>query len=164
VTAALAAASAIARADAVARLDAELAASGSATAVLERRCGGPVRAEVERGIWRDGAAGLRDRLGAGKEEVVAYRAVRLMCGNRVLSRAQNWYLAGRLTAEMNRALDGDAPFGAVIAPLGPRRHVLDRQRLSGEAVLRIRALVVDRDGRPLAEVVEHYQRTLVADR
>lgn len=152
-----------AQADAVALLDAELSASSSATAVLEKRCGGPIRAVVDRGAWRDGVPGLRARLRVGKEEIVAYRSVKLMCGERVLSRAENWYLAERLTPEMNQALSGDTPFGAVIGPLGPQRRILERQRLSGEAVLRIRALVLDRDGRPLAEVVEHYQRALVED-
>lgn len=150
-----------AQADAVAQLEAELAASGSATAVLEKRCGGPIRAVVDRGVWRDGVPGLRARLRVGKEELVAYRSVRLMCGGRVLSRAENWYLLDRLTPEMRDALEGDTPFGAVIRPFNPTRHILERQRLSGEAVLRIRALVLDDEGRPLAEVVEHYQKTLV---
>lgn len=151
----------VAQADAVALLDAELSASSSATAVLEKRCGGSVRAVVERGVWRDGAPGLRARLRVGKEEIVAYRSVKLMCGDRVLSRAENWYLIERLAPDMRAALDGDTPFGAVIRPLNPKRHVLERQQLSGDAVLRIRALVLDGDDRPLAEVVEHYQRTLV---
>jgi hypothetical protein len=56
---------------------------------------------------------------------IRYRRVRLACGDRVLSEADNWYLPGRLTPEMNRLLDEtDTPFGVVVKSLGYRRHTL----------------------------------------
>ena len=72
--------------------------------------------------------------------------------------AENWYVPSRLTPEMNAALEhGDTPFGAVIRPLHPHRKPLE-QVLAGVApyVLRHRALVLDGEGRALAEVVENY--------
>ena len=56
---------------------------------------------------------------------IRYRRVRLACGERVLSEADNWYLPGRLTPEMNRLLDEtDSPFGVVVKSLAYQRHTL----------------------------------------
>jgi chorismate-pyruvate lyase len=56
---------------------------------------------------------------------IRYRRVRLACGDRVLSEADNWYLPGRLTPEMNRLLDEtDTPFGVVVKSLAYQRHTL----------------------------------------
>jgi hypothetical protein len=42
-----------------------------------------------------------------------------------LSEADNWYVPGRLTVEMNRALDtSEEPFGKVVKPLGFQRRTL----------------------------------------
>lgn len=157
------------------RLNAELLASPTATAVLERRCAAlglanspRVHAEVKRGRLPASASPSRTRLGVGKTELLGYRRVRLMCGNMVLSEAINWYVASRLTPEMNAALDGgDVPFGRVVLPLRPSRRTLSawmarpgRVPTNGD-VVRHRALVVDGEGRPLAEVIEHYKRVLV---
>jgi chorismate-pyruvate lyase len=157
--------------DAVERLNAELLASPTATAVLERRCAelgsAPrVHAEVERGRVRASAAPSYARLKVGSNEQLGFRRVRLMCGATLLSDATNWYVPSRLTPEMNAALDsGDAPFGRVILPLEPRRRTLSvrmakRLPASGE-ILRHRAIVLDGAGRPLAEVVERYQRPMI---
>jgi chorismate-pyruvate lyase len=111
-------------------LNAEILASRSATATLERWCGDHalapeprVVAEVLAGEPRAPTAEQRQRLGADSAEVVRYRRVRLRCGNHVLSEAENWYLPARLTPEMNHALEtGNTPFGRVVAPLQPYRQ------------------------------------------
>jgi len=157
------------------RLDAELRASPTATQVLERRCAAlgladpaRVHAEVQRGRVVASASPARGRLKVGKTEMLGYRKVRLMCGQHVLSVATNWYVPARLTDAMNAALDGgDVPFGRVILPLGPTRRTLSTWRVKpgrvppGGVVVRHRAIVLDASGRPLAEVVEHYQRVLL---
>lgn len=157
----------------VERLNAELLASPTATAVLERRCAAlglanppRVHADVTRGRAAASASPSRTRLKVGKDEPLGYRRVRLMCGATLLSEAINWYVPSRLTAEMNAALDsGDTPFGRVILPLGPHRRTRSvwkakRISVSGE-ILRHRAIVLDGAGRPLADVIERYQRVLI---
>lgn len=144
--------------DGAAELSRDLLASPTATAVLERRCGGPIRAEVNRASHKKPSAEQRQRLGVGPDEPVVYRSVVLRCAGVAFSIAENWYVPSRLTPEMNAALEqGDTPFGAVIGPLHPHRKPLE-QVLAGIApyVLRHRALVLDGEGRPLAEVVENY--------
>ncbi len=155
--------------DAVDALHADLLAGPTATSVLERRCGGlAVRAEVDRGIDVPASAEQRDRLAVSADEPLGYRRVRLVCGARLLSEAENWFVPERLTPEMRAALaESDTPFGAVIADLVPVRCNLAAERLwDGRgappvAVLRHRALVSSGAGVPLAEVVETYQRALV---
>lgn len=162
-------------AEAARRLSAELASSATATAVLERRCAAlgladppRVRAERVREAAPDPAPPSRDRLALKPGERVGYRRVRLMCGEHLLSDAENWYVIGRLSAEMNAALDsGDAPFGRVILPLRPHRRTLAMdvarpgRALPEGAVVRHHAMVLDGQGRPLAEVVERYQPVLL---
>lgn len=156
------AAALIAQAGAVAMLDAELAASDSATAVLQRRCDAPIRALVAPVEWHEPTPGLRTRLKVGEADRIAFREVALVCGDRVLSRARNWYVVDRLSASMHAELAGDAPFGAVIRPLRPTRSVITRDyQPDAETVLHVRALVLDGEGRPLAEVSERYQRALL---
>ena len=176
-------------------LNAEILASRSATATLERWCRdhGMAReprvvAEVLAGETRAPDAEQRRRLRADSGEVVRYRRVRLRCGEHVLSEAENWYLPGRLTPEMNRALEtSDTAFGRVVAPLEPYRQTFAAQllwsplpegwerssqsvppcRSSGPlaipgALFEHRALVLGRDNRPIAEVHEVYQGALLA--
>jgi hypothetical protein len=130
----------------------------------------------------------RQRLRADSGEVVRYRRVRLRCGEHVLSEAENWYLPGRLTPEMNRALETtQTPFGRVVAPLEPYRQTFAAQLLwnplpegweqSHDAVppclsagpltipaalFEHRAVVHGRDSRPIAEVHEVYKGALLA--
>src|SRR4051794_26929421 len=176
-------------------LNAEILASRSATATLERWCGDHavareprVVAEVLAGEPRAPDAAQRQRLRADSGEVVRYRRVRLRCGGHVLSEAENWYLPGRLTQEMNRALETtDTPFGRVVAPLEPYRRTFAARLLwsplpegwersprsvpsclsSGPlaipgALFEHRALLIGRDNRPIAEVHEVYQGGLLA--
>lgn len=162
--AALAALLLLAQAGPAAPLRAELVAADSATAVLQRRCAEPIRAEVHRGAAVPASAETRARLKLSAGEAVGYRRVTLKCGATALSEAENWYVPARLTPAMNAALAGDTPFGAAIRPLAPRRMLVDAAG-QGEtgvapAVLRIRAIVTDGAGTPLAEVVERYTPVL----
>ncbi len=176
-------------------LNAEILASRSATASLERWCRDHglareprVVAEVLAGGARPPSAEQRRRLQADSGEVVRHRRVRLRCGDHVLSEAENWYLPGRLTPEMNRVLEtADTPFGRVIAPLEPYRRTFAARllwsplpegwarssdsaapcRSAGpltipRALFEHRALVIGRDHRPIAEVHEVYQGALLA--
>lgn len=157
----------------VERLNAELLAGRTATEVLEERCAAlgladpRVHAEVRRDRLVAGEAAARRRLDAAGERL-GYRRVYLMCGAQVLSEALNWYVASRLTPAMNEALEtSDVPFGRVILPLAPSRRTISTRILwdgNGDApstILRHRALVVDGQGRPLAEVIENYRAVLV---
>lgn len=126
---------------------------------------------------------LRARLGVDAAEPLRYRRVRLMCGVHVLSEADNWYVPGRLTAEMNRTLDTtDEPFGKVVKPLGFQRRTLHAELLwsplprgwemsaaTGAVhddlqiphdVLRHSAVLYDAQLRPFSAVVETYTNGL----
>ncbi|MDF2384717.1 hypothetical protein JMG10_24810 [Nostoc ellipsosporum NOK] len=156
----------LAQADPAEALRQELLAAGSATAVLQRRCAVPIRAEVDRAERKSPTAEQRAHLEVGPDEPVAYRSVVLRCGAAALSIAENWYVPARLTPEMNAALAGDAPFGAVIRPLAPSRRTLGIATRREDAsvapdVVRQRAIVLDGQGRPLAEVVENYTPALL---
>jgi hypothetical protein len=114
-------------------------------------------------------------------ERVAYRRVRLTCGGRVLSEADNWYVPGRLTGEMNRLLDETTtPFGRAVAELGFRRELIsaelmwrplpdgwelgaslpapvpDGRLAMPPRLLEHRAVLRTRDNVPFSEVVETY--------
>ena len=163
------------------RFAATLATTRSATARLETWCAEQhlaaephVLAVVERGEGVRPTDEQRAHLDIGRHEAVAYRRVRLTCGGRTLSEAENWYVPARLTPEMRDALAGDVPFGAAIAPLRPIRRTLSSDRMwspptAADApvavpreLFRHRALVLDASGRPLAEVAETYLGTLLA--
>ena len=173
-----------------------LLSEDSATLTLEHWCAahslagtGPSgRATVlaERDRSRDPGLDEADRLrlGAGPDEPVRYRHVRLACNGHVLSEADNWYLPGRLTAAMNRQLDStDTPFGKVVHSLGFSRTTLSSRLLwqplpetwigsdgpapSGErldipaGVIENRAVLRRQDGVAFSLVRETYQRGLL---
>jgi chorismate-pyruvate lyase len=150
-------------------LDAALFANPSATAVLQAWCdrhrpGLKVRAVVVR---REAVvAGTHAAtLGVSEGDEIAYRRVQLTCGEEVLSEADNWYVPARLTPEMNAALAGETPFGVAVKPLGPsRRNLSSERKWDGQGpneILRHHAVLLV-DGKPIAEVVEVYQRTMLA--
>ena len=148
--------------DAVDRFAAELQASDSATAVLQRRCAGDtITAAVDRSVSFKPSPAQRKALAVASSEPVSYRRVRLMCGAVVMSTAENWYVPARLTTAMQSALAGDAPFGAVIRPLGPTRTTVAVLRLGSDPVLRVEAVVIGADRRPLAYVIETYAAAAV---
>ena len=144
----------------------DLDAADSATAVLQARCealglpGGPrVLARVDVADLSPDAE-VRRRLGASEDEVLACRRVRLVWGERLLSRAVNWYRPARLTPDMRRRLDEtDEPFGVVARPLDYRRVRLETRILETDgrpSALHCRAVLVTPDGEPLALVDETY--------
>src|SRR5579862_3417486 len=72
----------------------------------------------------------RRELRVTRSDTVRYRRVKLLCGMRVLSEADNWYVPARLTSEMNKLLDGpDTPFGTVVKSLDFRRHTISAKIL-----------------------------------
>lgn len=166
-------------------LNAELLSRDSATAVLQAMCDRR-QPEAPRILARriaapddpQAAAAARRQLGAAANEPIRLRRVELMCGDDVLSRADNWYLPGRLTQDMNTALDStQTPFGVVVSPLRFQRRTLSarllfqplpdgwetRGQIAFEGpvaippqVLQHRALLQTPDGRPFSLLVETY--------
>lgn len=169
-------------------LNADLLSHPSATLTLDRWCadhrlappGTKIVADRMKDLDKPADAAVRAALQVSPQEKVAYRRVRLRCGELVLSEADNWYLPALLTAEMNTQLDtSDTPFGRVVQPLSARRRTLSAELLwqplpagwemgaalppvSGAAlappshVLQHRAVLTLPDGRPFSAVVETY--------
>jgi len=173
-------------------LNAELLSHESATATLEGWCSAhglaspPLVAERVPGEDKAVTEEQRAQLRVSDKDVVRYRRVRLRCGSRVLSEADNWYVPGRLTAEMNTLLDTtDTPFGRVVKSLDFRRHTISVTVLSpflppgwetmppariermGDPclpayLLQHRAILTLPDGTPFSEVVETYTGNVLA--
>ena len=171
-------------------LNADLLSHDSATLTLERWCGthrlaetNRIKAELVRGEDKPASPEVRSDLGVGPDEPVRYRRVRLSCGAKVLSLADNWYVPRLLTPEMNRLLDEtDTPFGRAVLALGFTRQTLDAALLwqplqqnwelsalppdgAGAIeippeLLRHRAVLRTREGLRFSEVVETYQRAM----
>lgn len=174
-------------------LNGDLLSHDSATLTLERWCdvhrlAAPARIVAIR--VADGEKPIspeqRRELGVTPAEPIRYRRVRLLCGTVVLSEADNWYVPGRLTVEMNKLLDStDMPFGKVVQSLHFRRRTLSSTllwaplpegwemspipRSDPAAVLTIpsevlqhRALLSLPDGTPFSEVVETYAAGVLA--
>lgn len=180
----------VARLEALAVLqsfNADLLSHPSATLTLERWCAahrlapeGRIVAELDRAAAKPATTEQRARLRVGVDDMVAYRRVRLYCGGRVLSEADNWYVPGRLTPEMNRLLDETTtPFGRAVLDLGFHRELLGAELLwrplpdgwdmqsalpaaGGGAlpipdeVLEHRAVLLTRENVPFSEVWETY--------
>jgi hypothetical protein len=173
-------------------LNADLLSHDSATATLERWCtvhrlASPPRIVAERvPLDKPPTPDQRRELNVAPTESIRYRRVRLMCGALALSEADNWYVPGRLTPEMNRLLDTtDVPFGKAVQALHFQRHILsstllwrplpdgwelgEHPRCGGGApldmpsrLLEHRALLVLPDGTPISEVVETYTDKVLA--
>jgi hypothetical protein len=174
-------------------LNGDLLSHDSATLTLERWCdvhrlASPAHIVAVRVADREKPASPEQRreLGVTPEEPIRYRRVRLLCGTVVLSEADNWYVPGRLTAEMNKLLDSsDVPFGKVVQALHFRRRTLSSTllwaplpegwemsaipRSDASALLTIpsevlqhRALLTLPDGTPFSEVVETYTAGVLA--
>jgi len=173
-------------------LNADLLSSDSATVTLEHWCdahrlASPARIVAARvpGIDKPVSPEQREALGVTSTEPVRYRRVRLLCGPVVLSEADNWYVPGRLTPEINLALDTtDMPFGKAVRSLQVRRHTLTSKLLwlplpegwemnataAAEAgavpmpatLLEHRAVLTLPDGTPISEVVESYTNNVLA--
>jgi hypothetical protein len=168
-------------------LNADLLSHDSATLTLERWCGShhlatPARVVAARvsGVDKAPTEQQREELHIAADEAIRYRHVRLMCGALVLSEADNWYVPGRLSPDMNKALDtSDIPFGKVVLALHFQRHTLSSTLLwlplpegwemdantakksvgllfLPASVLEHRAVLTLPDGMPFSEVVETY--------
>lgn len=142
-------------------LNKHLLAHATATAGLAVWCeangigDGPIRAEVsQREVFFRG------------ERSIGYRQVELKRGDAFLSAAEIRFRRDMLSRSMIRQLEQtDAPFGQVVAPLGPRRITTSARFSSGwksGSVLTHHATVLDRRGRPIARVREIYDSSLVA--
>ena len=113
-------------------LNVELLSHDSATLTLDHWCAdhrlaSPARivAEPVGGAYQAPMDEQRQLLGVSATEPIRYRRVRLICGSRVLSEADNWYVPARLTPEMNRVLDStDTAFGRAVQALEFRRRTL----------------------------------------
>ena len=169
-------------------LNARLLASHSATSTLEqwsleRPSAGKaaIRARRVAGIDKPASSAQRERLEVARRERVIYRRVELACGERVLSEAENWYVPGRLTAEIREILArSDTPFGRAVLDLNPVRKTFAAEVFwrpedgSGPLeqpgsefavpwrLFQHRALVYGSDGRPFSEVSETYTREILA--
>jgi chorismate-pyruvate lyase len=176
-------------------LNARILGSRSATASLEAWCGArhlapepKVTARLIPGAAKAPTAEQLQRLQVASADEVKYRRVQLVCGGHVLSEADNWYVPGRLTPEMNRLLETtDTPFGRAVQALEPYRQTFSARllwvplpegwegRLAGEVcegaegpvavpayLFEHRAVLYTGDRRPFSEVGERYTREILA--
>ncbi len=174
-------------------LNADLLSHDSATLTLDRWCGAhrlaegaKIVAERLRDVEKLPTAEQRETLGVDASEPIRYRRVRLKCGARVLSEADNWYVPSRLTAEMNQALNtSDVAFGRAVQALQFRRRTLSAALLwsplpegwemtaparvkEGRAlevppyVIQHKAVLTLPDGTPFSQVVETYTAEVLA--
>jgi chorismate-pyruvate lyase len=177
-------------------LNASLLASASATRTLETWCrdhemaSDPTIVAIRiADVDRVPTAEQLQRLQVESASAVKYRRVELRCGTHVLSEADNWYVPGRLTAEMNRLLDTtQTSFGYVVRPLQPYRRTFavthlwsplpdgwERQRRPNaptgaragalslpKELFEHRAILYTSDHQPFSEVRERYQSQLLA--
>jgi hypothetical protein len=121
-----------------------------------------------------------DELRPDRHERIVYRRVRLVRGPLVLSEADNWFVPDRLPPAIRELLEAsDVPFGTAIAQLQPSRRTYfvgfaefsaawqvgakDSSLVLSPAmtVLEHKAVVLDRDGRPLSVVSERYRAALL---
>jgi hypothetical protein len=177
-------------------LNAEILASRSATLTLETWCADhglagaaepKIVARQVAGKERPPTPEQRQRLEVGPSEEIKVRHVQLLCGDRVFSEADNWYVPARLTAEMNRLLETTAtPFGKAVQDLHPYRRTFAATVLwpplpegwetrplpaaprdaakslpMPDALFEHRAVLYTEDGKPFSEVDEVYQRALL---
>ncbi|SFK52488.1 hypothetical protein [Methylocapsa palsarum] len=110
-------------------LNTGLLSASTATAFLDQWCAdhkfpaaGKIAARIVSGRDRPVSDEQRRRLQIESGEPVAYRHVELVCGDLVLSEAENWYVPSRLSPEMNQILaTTDTPFGRAVRDLKPHR-------------------------------------------
>jgi hypothetical protein len=177
-------------------LNAEILSSTSASLALERWCHDHALAEpaviVAHRIdteAQEPSAATRQDLQVTAGQKVRYRRVQLMCGDHVLSIAENWYVPARLSAQMNKLLGTtQTPFGKAVQSLHPHRETIAAQLLwlplpkdwdvrvspAGpevnpnaplelpQALFEQRAILYTPAHRAIAEVHEVYQRDLLA--
>jgi chorismate-pyruvate lyase len=175
-------------------LNADVLGSRSATATLERWCrdhkladNPTIVAALTRSMKKPATSDQRQHLQVKEHDTVGFRHVRLRCGDRVLSEADNWYVPARLTAEMNKVLETtDTPFGRAVQSLEPYRQTFSATLLWSplpegwerastalpaptgralaipEELFEHRAILYTRDHMPFSEVDEIYLRQILA--
>lgn len=176
-------------------LNGELLAGSSATRTLEAWCGEhrmaadpKIVARRVPDVRKEPSAEQLQRLAVRDASEVRYRRVELRCGAYVLSEADNWYVPGRLTPEMNALLEStETPFGKAVQSLHPYRRTIavtmlwtplprgweqqSRPRFRSRTrrtlalpkdVFEHRAVLYTADHRPFSEVVETYQSAVLA--
>ncbi len=177
-------------------LSAEILASRSATLTLEKWCAShrlagtadpKIVAHRIRGEDKPATPEQRQRLEVAPGEEVKFRRVQLLCGDRVFSEADNWYVPGRLTAKMNQLLETTTtPFGTAVKDLEPYRRTFEATVLwwpvpegwetkpivfeprdaakslpIPDSLFEHRAILYTKDGKPFSEVDEVYKRALL---
>jgi hypothetical protein len=177
-------------------LNAEILASRSATFTLEKWCADHrlsgtaeprIVARQANDKTKPATPEQRQRLDVGPSEEIKFRHVQLLCGDRIFSEADNWYVPARLTAEMNRLLETTTtPFGKAVQDLHPYRRtfaatVLWRPLPEGwetkplpalppaavgslsipDSIFEHRAVLYTDAGKPFSEVDEVYRRALL---
>jgi chorismate-pyruvate lyase len=174
-------------------LNAELLSNDSATLTLERWCeahkmASPAKVVAERvhEADKEPTEEIRRLLDVTATETIRYRHVRLHCGERVLSEADNWYVPARLTPDMNQVLDTtDTAFGRAVQGLHFRRRTLSARVLWSPLpagwemepslpkitrgplrvpteTLQHRAVLTLADGTPFSVVVETYTNEILS--
>jgi chorismate-pyruvate lyase len=174
-------------------LNADLLSNDSATLTLDRWCDAhkmatPAKTVAERvhGSDKEPTDEVRQLLGVTATDPVRYRHVRLHCGPHVLSEADNWYVPGRLTPDMNKVLDTtDTAFGRAVQDLHFHRRTLSARLLwsplppgwemaralptAGRGPLQVppqtiqhRAVLSLPDGTPFSLVVETYTNEVLS--
>jgi chorismate-pyruvate lyase len=176
-------------------LNADILASPSATQSLEKWCrdhkmtNDPrIVARLINGLPKIPTVEQLQRLQVTSTSEVKYRRVELYCGRHLLSEADNWYVPGRLTAEMNKLLEtSDTPFGKAVQALHPYRRTFavtilwsplpigweqgvshrSQRRKPGKLtipknVFEHRAILYTSDNTPFSEVNEFYQGQILA--
>ncbi len=177
-------------------LSAEILASRSATSILEKWCvshrlAGTAEPKIVARLIREEdkppTLEQRQRLEVAFGEEIKFRRVQLLCGDRVFSEADNWYVPGRLTAEMNQLIETTTtPFGKAVQDLKPYRLTFEATVLwwpvpegwetrpmvaeprdaatslpIPDSLFAHRAILYTKDGKPFSEVHEVYRRALL---
>ena len=165
----------------VARLQHLLESEPSATLVLRQWCetyhlaADPhIIAKPIKSAPKPAPDNVRLNLALKPGEAVGYRRVQLLCGDHVLSDAENWYVPDRLTPAMNAVLDGsDTPFGLAVRSLHFERRTLSSVKLWSppaatgrtmtvpDHVLRNEGLLTVAGGVPIAQVIENYTAAIL---
>lgn len=152
-----------------AALAAHLLAAPSVTAGLQSWCEargigeGPIRVLSRAGGTPPAA--LVALLGAAGAEPLTYRRVVLGRGGIALAEAELLFRTAALTAEMRAAVArGMEPFGAIVAPLSPRRETVSQEAGASDAALplRLRAKLILPCGGALAAVDEAFLPALLS--
>src|SRR5262245_46630883 len=176
-------------------LNADILASPSATQSLEKWCrdhkmtGDPrIIARLVESLDKVPTAEQLQRLQVTGANEVKYRRVELRCGNHVLAEADNWYVPGRLTPEMNKLVEtSNTPFGKAVQALRPYRRTFavtilwsplptgweqglqarsqprrPRKLVIPKNLFEHRAILYTSDNKPFSEVNEIYQGQILA--